>query len=116
MIMVSEKVQSAFLERFRDEKLQKRLAAAKNPREALEVVKAEGFDVGLEDFKESMQRLSDYLNPKQGELSDSDLEHVAGGAAKKDGGLGDLIPPGPIPPGRTGPIIVGPGPAASAAA
>ena len=45
----------------------------------LEVVNAEGFDVGLQDFKDSMQKLNGYFNPKSGELSDSDLERVAGG-------------------------------------
>ena len=77
--MLPEKVELEFLKKLQDEKLQKKLATAKNPQEAHEIVKAEGFDVGLEDFKESMQKLSNTIKPKSGELSDSDLEYVAGG-------------------------------------
>ena len=81
--MLPEKVELEFLKKLQDEELQKKLAAAKNPQEALAVVKAEGFDVGLEDFKESMQKLSNYIKPKAGELSDSDLEYVAGGRSSQ---------------------------------
>ena len=80
--MLSEIVELEFLKKFEDKTLRVKLAACKSPEEALAVVKAEGFDIGLQDFKESMRKLNAYFNPKSGELSDSDLESVAGGAAK----------------------------------
>ena len=81
--MLSEKVELDFLKKLKDEKLQKKLAASKSPEEALKIVKAEGFDIGLKDFKDSMQKLNGYLKPKSGELSDSDLEYVAGGRSSQ---------------------------------
>ena len=77
--MLSEKVELDFLKKLKDQTLQKKMSSCKSPEEALKVVKAEGFDVGLKDFTESMQKLNRYLKPKSGELSDTDLESVAGG-------------------------------------
>lgn len=79
--MLPEQVEVAFLKKLEAEGLQKRLAACASPEEALEVVRAEGFDVPLQDFVESMQKLNSYVRPlaSGGELSDNDLEYVAGG-------------------------------------
>ena len=81
--MLSEKVELEFLKKLKDKNFQAKLSAAKSPEDALKVVKAEGFNVGLQDFKDSMQKLSDYLKSKSGELSDSDLESVAGGRGSR---------------------------------
>jgi len=82
--MLSEKVELEFLEKLKDENLQKKLTACKSPEEALKVVEAEGFIVDLDDFIASMQKLNNYIKPlTSDELSDSDLEYVAGGRSSQ---------------------------------
>ena len=82
--MLSEKVELEFLKKLEDENLRKKLTVCKNPEEALRVVAAEGFDVGLEDFVDSMRKLNNYVKPLSStELSDSDLEYVAGGRSSQ---------------------------------
>ena len=68
-----------------DENLQTRLSACKTQEEAYNVVKAEGYDVEFSDFVDGMDRLNDFvqkvkqISESTEELSESDLEIVAGG-------------------------------------
>ena len=68
-----------------DENLQTRLSECKTQEEAYNVVKAEGYDVEFGEFTDSMDRLNDIvkkvkqISDNQEELSENDLEMVAGG-------------------------------------
>ena len=115
---MDQAMEEKFLEKFfKDKNFQKKLSECDSPEQALEIIKSDGFDVDLADFKTSMGKLNDLLKQLQGksggeELAEADLELVAGGK-----GLSNLFKkilfPGPINPQ---PFPIGPGPGPSAAA
>jgi predicted ribosomally synthesized peptide with nif11-like leader len=89
----------------KDKKLQDALSKAKTPEQAHKVVVAAGYDVKLGEFKTSMAKLNSALNPKAGQLSENDLEMVAGGRASEESILSYIT---------TGAAVVGAGAAAAA--
>jgi hypothetical protein len=79
---MDNQVEQKFLKQFvADKKLQDDLAKCKTPDEAHGVVKKYGYDVDLDDFIKSMTKLNVILNPQKGQLSENDLDLVAGGRA-----------------------------------
>jgi predicted ribosomally synthesized peptide with nif11-like leader len=72
---MSNEAAAAFVERLKgDEDFQSRLADAASPAERLAIAREEGFDVSSEDVGALIRTLG------IDELSDEDLEKVAGGA------------------------------------
>ncbi len=61
-----------------DEKLAKELKNSKNESEFLEKAKKHGFEVTIADFKKATEELKK-SHAKSGQLSDDELEKVAGG-------------------------------------
>jgi predicted ribosomally synthesized peptide with nif11-like leader len=71
---VSSEAAAAFAERLKtDESFQTTLAAAPDPAARLAIAREEGFDLGRDDVAAVKKALA------IGELSDEDLERVAGG-------------------------------------
>lgn len=69
----------------KDEGLQKKLQACKSPEEAFEVAKSAVSRLNYEDFTATMKKVNEAVaNTKSGELSDDDLEKVAGGWSDGD--------------------------------
>ena len=105
---MTKELENKFLKQLTtDNKLQDALAKAKSPEEAHKVVVKAGFDVKLDEFKNAMKQLNAAVNQKSGELSENDLEKVAGGRGYYQFPGGPGGPGGPIGPG--GPYI-GPNP------
>ena len=83
---MDERIQQKFVKQlFSDENLQTKLSKCKTQEEAFNIVKAEGYDVEFAEFTDSMDRLNDIvkkvkqISDNKEELSESDLEMVAGG-------------------------------------
>ena len=75
---MSEEQLKAFLEKVKsDIELQEKLKAAASPEAAIEIAKAAGFAITVEDIQ-SMQSSTV-------ELSDEELEGAAGGGTRADG-------------------------------
>ena len=84
--MISTQLEQKFLKQIsEDDQLRTRLEACKSPEQALQVIKKAGYDVSLKDFTSRMTELNDFLKENKGELTDNDLQNVAGG--RGDAGL-----------------------------
>ncbi len=69
-----------FLEKLaKDEALQEKLKACKSPEEAFEVAKGTVDGLSFDDFTATMKKVNEAFTKGNGELSDDDLEQVAGG-------------------------------------
>jgi len=62
-----------------DEALQNSLKACKSPEDAFEVAKGAVDGLSLDEFTSTMKQLNEAITKGKGELSDADLEQVAGG-------------------------------------
>lgn len=70
----------SFIEKLgQDEALQDKLKACKSPEEAFAVAKGAVDGLNLDDFISTMKKMNESLTQSKGELSDADLEQVAGG-------------------------------------
>ncbi|WP_459910753.1 Nif11-like leader peptide family RiPP precursor [Desulfotomaculum defluvii] len=75
----------SFVEKLgKDEALQDKLKACKSPEEAFEVAKGTVEGLSFDDFTATMKKLSESISKTPGELSDTDLEQVAGGWSDSD--------------------------------
>jgi len=75
----------SFIEKLgQDEALQDKLKACKSPEEAFDVAKAAVDGLSFDDFTATMKKLNEFVTKSQGELSDDDLEQVAGGWSDSD--------------------------------
>lgn len=52
---------------------------AKSPEKAAQALREEGYDVTAEDLKEFAEQVRDYVSKTESELSEEDLDEVAGG-------------------------------------
>ncbi|WP_347489114.1 Nif11-like leader peptide family RiPP precursor [Desulfoscipio sp. XC116] len=70
----------SFIEKLgKDEALQNKLKACKSPEEAFEVAKGAVDGLSFDEFTSTMKKLNESITKNKGELSDDDLEQVAGG-------------------------------------
>lgn len=70
----------SFIEKLgQDEALQNNLKACKSPEEAFDVAKAAVSGLNFDEFVSTMKKLNESITKSKGELSDDDLEQVAGG-------------------------------------
>lgn len=85
MINITDTMRS-FLERLEnEEELQKKLQDCKSPEEAFAVAKDAVSELDKNEFFETMKKINDSVAKNEsGELSDSDLEQVAGGLNQGD--------------------------------
>ncbi|GAB6181626.1 hypothetical protein JCM14036_29450 [Desulfotomaculum defluvii] len=75
----------SFIEKLgKDEALQDKLKACKSPEEAFEVAKGVVDGLSFDDFTATMKKINESIAKNQGELSDDDLEQVAGGWSDSD--------------------------------
>ena len=65
-----------FIATLKDESLAKKMSEAKSPKEAYAIAKANGVTDSFDEFANEMKKLKN-----AGELSEDDLESVAGGAS-----------------------------------
>ena len=87
---MTKELQSKFLKQITtDKKLQDDLAQSKTPEEAHKVVVKAGYNIKLDEFKVAMGQLNAAVNQQSGELSENDLEMVAGG--RSDGATNDVV-------------------------
>ena len=78
---MSEDQLKAFLEKVKgDTSLQEKLKAASDADAVVSIAKEEGFSISIDDIKAQLLELSD--EARDVELSDEELEGVAGGVAK----------------------------------
>ena len=89
---MTKDLENKFLEQLStDKKFQEDLGKSKTPEEAHSVVVQAGYNVELAEFSEAMDRLNAFINQQSGELSENDLEMVAGGRSTAGwvyGGIG----------------------------
>ncbi len=77
---MTEEMKSFVEKLLKDEDLQKKLQACKSPEEAFGVAKAVVSGLSMEEFTDTMKKINDSAaKTTDGELSEEDLEHVAGG-------------------------------------
>ena len=78
--MISADLEKKFFQQLKDDKnFRVKLEECSNPEQAHDVVKKAGYDVTLDDFTKKMTELDNFINDNKDELSDNDLENVAGG-------------------------------------
>ena len=85
---MDSQLQQKFIKQLASDKaLQDDLSKCGTPEAALDVVKKFGYNVDLNDFKSSMAKLDAFVTPKKGQLTENDLEMVAGGRMSTGDGI-----------------------------